>query len=231
MTQINAIVEVLSVEPDREAPLTALTETGDQSRGLANISSRIRLVSDDVDHPISTYVAGTVGSLMFDVTKNATIVSIKITNRVYGMTTRIIESLEWSVQNITSTTGRAGCSVIKMSLGSPVVATASNHAVDATIALGVVLVVSSGDDEKDAWRNRLQVSLVPSLSASFPSKAQGQLADIKYASFNNDGAILSSGTSMSTPHVADLALYLKALEGSALNSTTSIADWIKALAG
>lgn len=158
--------KVISIEPDYEASLTALTEVGDQPWGLASISSRTKLSSTDLDHQTyvydssagtgtfayvldsgirvshpdfqgraikghnvwpeiafdddfghGTHVAGTIGSLRFGVAKNATIVDVKTTRSVYTTTAKIIEALEWSVQNITNTPGRAGKSVISMSLG------------------------------------------------------------------------------------------------------------------
>lgn len=54
--------------------------------------------------------------------------------------------------------------------------------------------------------------------------------EVRSTSIYQDGTELLSGTSMSTPHVAGLALYLKALEGAALDSPAAVGDRIKELA-
>ena len=54
--------------------------------------------------------------------------------------------------------------------------------------------------------------------------------DVRSTSLYQDGTELLSGTSMSTPHVAGLALYLIGLEGSALNSPAAVKARIKELA-
>ncbi|GJD04563.1 alkaline proteinase [Colletotrichum higginsianum] len=292
VAEIEAKDEVVSVEPDREASLTALVETGNQPWGLASISSRTRLASNDVDtqtyvydagagtgtfayvldsgirisHPDfegrairghnvwpelafdddfghGTHVAGTIASRRFGVAKNATIVDVKTTRVVYTTTTKIIEALEWSVQNITNTPGRAGRSVVSMSLATGV-STALNNAVDAATGLGVFVVVGAGNDGRDASTRSpasaptaFTVGAIainntrPTWSNFGPSVdvfAAG--LDVRSTSLYQDGTELLSGTSMSTPHVAGLALYLKALEGTALNAPAAIAARIKALA-
>ena len=54
--------------------------------------------------------------------------------------------------------------------------------------------------------------------------------DVRSTSLYQDGTELLSGTSMATPHVAGLALYLKALEGEALDSPAATKARIKELA-
>lgn len=48
------VFQVASVEPDREATLTALIEKTDQPWGLASISSKTELENTDIDH--QTYI-------------------------------------------------------------------------------------------------------------------------------------------------------------------------------
>ncbi|TQN65232.1 Alkaline protease 1 [Colletotrichum shisoi] len=292
VAEIEAKDEVVSVEPDREASLTALVETGNQPWGLASISSRTRLASNDVDaqtyvydagagtgtfayvldsgirisypdfegrairgHNVwpevafdddfghGTHVAGTIASRRSGVAKNATILDVKTTRVVYTTTAKIIEALDWSVQNITDTPGRAERSVVSMSLATGV-STALNTAVDATTGLGVFVVVGAGNDGQDAsTRSPASAPTAFTVGAiainnTRPTWSNFGLSvdvfaaglDVRSTSLYQDGTELLSGTSMSTPHVAGLALYLKALEGAALDAPAAIAARIRALA-
>ncbi|KAF6811375.1 alkaline proteinase [Colletotrichum musicola] len=199
---------------------------------------------DDFGH--GTHVAGTVASSRFGVAKNATIVDVKTTRGAYGTAAKIIEALEWSVLNITGTPGRAGKSVVSMSLGyiATATSTAINRAVDAATELGIFFVVGAGNDGFDASAKSpasaptaFTVGAIginntrPSWSNFGPSVdvfAAG--VDVRSTSLYQDGTELLSGTSMATPYVAGLALYLRALEGARLDSPAAIAGRIRELA-
>ncbi|KAF6786792.1 alkaline proteinase [Colletotrichum sojae] len=196
---------------------------------------------DDFGH--GTHVAGTVGSARFGVAKNTTIVDVKTTRGAYGTAAKIIEALEWSVLNITGTPGRAGKSVVSMSLATAT-STAINRAVDAATELGVFVVVGAGNDGFDASAKSpasaptaFTVGAIgidntrPSWSNFGPSVdvfAAG--VDVRSTSLYQDGTELLSGTSMATPHISGLALYLKALEGARVDSPAVIAERIRELA-
>lgn len=124
------------------------------------------------------------------------------------------------------------------------VSTALNNAVDAATALGVFVVVGAGNDGADASSKSpasaptaFTVGAV-AIDNSKPTWSNfGPLVDIfaagvdvRSTSLYQDGTELLSGTSMSTPHISGLALYLKALEGSALDSPAAIGARLKALA-
>ncbi|KXH62466.1 alkaline proteinase [Colletotrichum nymphaeae SA-01] len=292
LAEIEAKDEVIAIEPDHEASLTALTEVGDQPWGLASLSSRAKLASADVDHQTyiydtsagtgtfayvldsgirishpdfqgraikgtnvfpevahdddfghGTHVAGTIGSLRFGVAKNATLVDVKTTRVAYSTTAKIIEALEWSVQNITNTPGRAGKSVISMSLATAT-SKALNDAVDAATALGVFVVVGAGNDGKDASTRSpasaptaftvgaIDINSTRATWSNFGPSVDIFAAgvDVRSTSLYQDGTELLSGTSMSTPHISGLALYLKGLEGSALDAPAAIGARIKEIA-
>ncbi|KAF6835319.1 alkaline proteinase [Colletotrichum plurivorum] len=196
---------------------------------------------DDFGH--GTHVAGTVASSRFGVAKNATIVDVKTTRGAYGTAAKIIEALEWSVLNITGTPGRVGKSVVSMSLATATY-TAINRAVDAATELGIFVVVGAGNDGFDASAKSpasaptaFTVGAIginnirPSWSNFGPSVdvfAPG--LNVRSSSLYQDGTELLSGTSMATPHVSGLALYLKALEGARLDSPAAIAGRMRELA-
>ncbi|KXH55440.1 alkaline proteinase [Colletotrichum salicis] len=292
LAEIEAKDEVNSLEPDREASLTALTEVGDQPWGLASLSSRTKLASVDVDHQTyvydtsagtgtfayvldsgirishpdfqgraikgtnvwpevafdddfghGTHVAGTIASLRFGVAKNTTIVDVKTTRVASSTVAKVIEALEWSVQNITNTPGRVGKSVINMSLATAT-STALNDAVDAATSLGVFVVVGAGNDGKDASTKSpasaptaftvgaIDINATKATWSNFGPSVDVFAAgvDVRSTSLYQDGTELLSGTSVSTPHISGLALYLKGLEGSALDTPAAIGSRIKELA-
>ena len=70
---------------------------------------------DDIGH--GTHVAGTIGSSVYGVAKNCTLVDVKTSKVAYGTAAVIIQALDWVAANITNTPGRAGRSVISISLG------------------------------------------------------------------------------------------------------------------
>ncbi|KAK1472408.1 alkaline proteinase [Colletotrichum cuscutae] len=200
-------------------------------------------VAHDDDFGHGTHVAGTIGSVQFGVAKNATLVDVKTTRVAYGTTAKIIEALEWSVQNITNTPGRAGRSVISMSLATAT-STALNDAVDAATALGVFVVVGAGNDGKDASTRSpasapaaftvgaIDINSTRATWSNFGPSVDVFAAgvDVRLTSLYQDGTELLSGTSMSTPHISGLALYLKGLEGSVVDAPAAIGARIKELA-
>ncbi|KAK1488046.1 alkaline proteinase [Colletotrichum tamarilloi] len=156
LAEIQAKDEVIAIEPDHKASLTALTEVSDQPWGLASLSSRAKLASADVDHQTYKYdsSAGT-GTFAYVLDSGIRIShpdfqgrAIKGTNVFpevahdddFGHGTHVAGTIG---SNITNTPARAGKSVVSMSL-------ALNDAVDAATALGVFVVVGAGNDGKDA---------------------------------------------------------------------------------
>ncbi|OTA56515.1 subtilisin-like serine protease pepD [Hypoxylon sp. EC38] len=190
-----------------------------------------------------THVAGTIASNTYGVAKKATIIDVKVVRGLgYSTVAHVIDGINWVVNNATGTPGRAAKSVINMSLAfSP--STALNNAVDAASAMGILSVVGAGNDNALA-STRSPASASTSLTvgavhwnrtrASFSN--YGSCVDIfapgvDVASLWNVEGVesVNSGTSMSSPHVAGLALYLKGLEDG-LDSPADTVARIKELA-
>ncbi|KAF2492966.1 cuticle-degrading protease [Lophium mytilinum] len=175
---------------------------------------------DDNGH--GTHVAGTIGGGTYGVSKNVTLVAVKVLDSYgSGNWEYIISGIEWVVTNSMSL-GITNSSVINMSLGgyrSEVV----NQAVRVATSAGIAVAVAAGnaDDDSIYWS--------PASEPSAVTVAAIDCTDTR-ADFSNYGPIVDlfapgvnvtsswtgcpschetiSGTSMSTPHVAGLIAYL-----------------------
>ncbi|KAI1487265.1 peptidase S8/S53 domain-containing protein [Biscogniauxia mediterranea] len=283
---------VLSVEPDRVAHITALTTQNNAPWGLASLSSRDPLANGSIRGHAYTYddsagegtfayvldtgvmienselqgrairgynawpnepfedsfghgshVAGIIASASYGVAKKATIVDVKVARSVgYATLATILDGYNYAVNNMTNIPGRAAKSVINMSLAIPV-AESLNSAIDAAFELGVLTVVGAGNDGADAsTRSPASAASAVTVGAVDWTRARPQWSNygpgvdvfapgVDVASlWNEEGAeSVNSGTSMSTPHVAGLALYLKAL-GSDADAPADAVARIKDLA-
>ncbi|SPO01646.1 related to Alkaline proteinase [Cephalotrichum gorgonifer] len=174
-----------------------------------------------------THCAGTIASKDYGVSKKANLVAVKVLDSSgSGTTDNVIDGYEWAVNDIIAK-GRQSKSVISMSLGGGYSA-AFNAAVEAAYKSNVLTVVAAGNDNRNA------ANYSP---ASAPNAITVGAIDVnnKRASFSNYGSVVDifapgvsilstwiggttatnniSGTSMATPHIAGLVLYLKAFEG------------------
>ncbi|KAI8308339.1 Alkaline proteinase [Colletotrichum sp. SAR11_240] len=195
--------------------------------------------TDTLGH--GTHVAGTIGSTTYGVAKLTTLVSVKVFVGNSASTSVILAGYNWAVNDITSN-GRAGKSVINMSLGGPS-STAWTTAINSAYNAGVTTVVAAGNDAQNAANvspanaaNAITVGAITSTWAIASYSNYGTALDV----FAPGSSILStwigsttatntiSGTSMASPHVAGLVNYLQSVEG--LSTPASIAARIKALA-
>lgn len=194
--------------------------------------------TDSVGH--GTHVAGTIGSKTYGVAKKASLIAVKVFAGEQGSTSTILDGYQWAVNDIRAK-GRTNKAAINLSLGGSF-SSAFNRAVTAAFNNGVVTVVAAGNENTDA-------------SGSSPASAPEAITvgaierGNARAEYSNFGSILDvfapgtnilstwigsttatntiSGTSMATPHVVGLVLYLQALEG--LTSPKAVADRIVAL--
>ncbi|KAL3443256.1 peptidase S8/S53 domain-containing protein [Aspergillus insuetus] len=188
-----------------------------------------------------THVAGTIGSRAYGVAKKTQLISVKVFLGESSSTSIILLGYAWAINDIV-TKKRQAISAINMSIGGSFSET-FNAVVEAAAALGVTTVVAAGNEGAPA--------ITTSPASSPHAITVGAIApgNVK-ASFSNWGAALDvfapgvdilstyigspvavttmSGTSMASPHVCGLAVYLKSLEF--LPDQKSVAARIDALA-
>ncbi|XXH02904.1 hypothetical protein Hte_009293 [Hypoxylon texense] len=194
--------------------------------------------ADAVGH--GTHVAGTIGGSTYGVAKQANIIAVKVFQGTSSSTSIILDGYAWAVNDIT-TKGRAGVSAISLSLGGGF-STAFNNAVNSAYTAGVLSVVAAGNDASDAANyspasaaNALTVGAIDQTWRIATYSNYGAVVDLFAPGTNvlstwigsNSATNTISGTSMATPHVTGLSLYLKALEG--LTTPASTIARIKAL--
>ncbi|KAI3340066.1 peptidase S8/S53 domain-containing protein [Ustulina deusta] len=187
-----------------------------------------------------THVAGTLAGATYGVAKAATIISVKVFSGSSSSTSIILDGYNWAVNDILSK-GRKSKSVLSLSLGGGYSA-AFNNAVNSAYSSGVLSVIAAGNDGVNAANtspasaaNAITVAAIDSNWAFAYFSNYGAVVDIAAPGVSvlsswigsNSATNTISGTSMSTPHVAGLALYLIALEG--LSTPAAVTARIKAL--
>ncbi|KAI0436826.1 subtilase [Xylaria telfairii] len=187
-----------------------------------------------------THTAGTLGGATYGVAKAATIISVKVFSGSSSSTSIILDGYNWGVNDIISK-GRQSKAVLSLSLGGGF-SSAFNSAVNNAYSSGVLSVIAAGNDGADAANtspasaaNALTIAAIDINWAFASFSNYGSVVDIAAPGVNvlsswigsNTATNTISGTSMSTPHVAGLALYLIALEG--LSTPAAVTSRIKAL--
>jgi len=229
----------LKLPADESPRLTRPQQFGGRAIWGANFVSG-SANTDENGH--GTHCAGTVGGSTYGVSKQATLVAVKVLNAAgSGSNSGVISGIQWVATNAQSL-GLTSRSILSMSLGGSYSA-ALNSAVASTVSAGVTVVVAAGNNNKNAADyspasapNAITVGATSSTDARASFSNYGSLLDV----FAPGVSVLSSwigstsatatisGTSMACPHVAGLAAYLIALEG--LSTPASVVARIKALA-
>lgn len=188
-----------------------------------------------------THVAGTIGTKTYGVAKRANLIAVKVFQGESSTTSAILDGYQWAVNDIRAK-GRQAKAAINLSLGGGY-SSAFNRAVAAAYNGGVVTVVAAGNDNVDA-QNTSPASAPEAITVGSIDNSN------RRSYFSNFGSILDifapgsdilstwigsttatntiSGTSMATPHVVGLVLYLQALEG--LSSPAAVTSRLTQLA-
>lgn len=180
---------------------------------------------DSVGH--GTHVAGTIGAKTYGVAKKSNLVAVKVFAGSSTSTSIVLDGYQWAVNDIQAR-GRHNKAAINLSLGGGYSA-AFNAAVKSAFNAGVITVVAAGNSNINANSQS---------PASAPEAITVGAVDSSWqrAYYSNYGTVLDffapgsdvlstwigsntataslSGTSMATPHVVGLVLYLQALENT-----------------
>ncbi|KAH8906668.1 subtilisin-like proteinase Mp1 [Coniochaeta sp. PMI_546] len=183
-----------------------------------------------------THTAGTIGSRAYGVAKKANLISVKVFDWSGSTTEIVMDGFAWAVNNITAS-NRSAVSVVSMSLGGDK-SEAFNAAIKAAADVNVVTVVAAGNSYDDASNyspasapEAVTVGAVDVSNVKADFSNYGPVLDIFapgvnvlscWIGENNDEYEWLDGTSMSTPHVAGLVLYLKSVDGEKVASAADV---------
>ncbi|KAL7624695.1 hypothetical protein AAE478_006265 [Parahypoxylon ruwenzoriense] len=158
------------------------------------------------------------------VAKKTNLISVKIFGQEDGRVSDFLEGFNWAVNNITEEK-RQEMSVISVSATAQT-RESINRAVEEAYRQGVLTVAAAGNFNRDAkyWSpgsapNAVTVGSIGRSHSRSAFSNWGELVDIfapgedvKSAWIgNNQDAGIHSGTSMATPHISGLILYLKSI--------------------
>lgn len=162
-------------------------------------------------HGHGSHVAGTVGGTKYGIAKGAKLVGVKVMDcEGKGSLSGVIRGIEWAASQ------KNGPAVANMSLGGPASQT-TDDAVRAAVRKGLVMVVASGNDNKDAC-NSSPARTPEAITVNATNKSDrrsrfsnyGRCTDIFAPGTDITSVWMGrrnatktiSGTSMAAPHVA-----------------------------
>jgi subtilisin family serine protease len=187
-----------------------------------------------------THVAGTIGSTTYGVAKKTKLYAVKVLGSDgSGSTSGVVAGINFVATDAPKRSCPKGV-VANMSLGGGYSASI-NQAAAALVNAGIFLAVAAGNDNANAG------NYSPASESSVCTVGATDSSDRK-ASYSNYGSVVDiqapgsnilstwiggrtntiSGTSMASPHVAGLAAYLLALQGS--KTPAELCNYIKSSA-
>ncbi|KXJ97256.1 peptidase S8/S53 domain-containing protein [Microdochium bolleyi] len=199
-----------------------LTHNEFQGRAVAGFT-----VGGTTNQRHGTLVAAIVGGATYGVAKKTTVVDVQVMKSDEGTTSDIIRGLAWIVNDVRAN-GRSGKSVANLSLGGGP-SQALNDACQAIIDAGATVIVSAGNSFADASNsspaNQPNVITVAACDRNYKSAYFTNFGSVVHifapgvgitsAVPDSDTATATfDGTSEAAPHVAGVAAYLLAKEGS-----------------
>lgn len=197
--------------------------------GRANWGVSIAFPPIDVDlHGHGTHVAGTIGSKTYGIAKNVDLSAIRVMNPLgSGTISDIIKGVEFAVKDhqekVKSKKKGFKGSTVNMSIGGGL-SEALDQVANAAVNAGLHLAIAAGNDNEDACgysparaTGPITVGSTDKEDAKSDFSNHGKCVDINApgSEIESLGILLDtmvmSGTSMATPHVTGLLLYLLSL--------------------
>lgn len=195
---------------------------------------------DDQGH--GTHCSGTAAGTKFGVAKKANLIGVKVLGADgSGTNSGVLRGIEWAVNDAIEK-GHINRTVLSMSLGGPFSQT-TNDVIQSAVEAGAFVAVAAGNEAQDASNSSpasapqaCTVGAVNNRDAMASFSNFGELVDIFAPGQDITSAWIGSstatntisGTSMACPHIAGLAAYLIALEGS--RSPAALCERIQELA-
>ncbi|KAK1760394.1 peptidase S8/S53 domain-containing protein [Echria macrotheca] len=190
-----------------------------------------------------THTAGTVAGRSVGIARNATVVAVKVLDRLgSGSLSGVISGINWAVSDA-SARGILGRAVINMSLGGSASPTL-NATVEAAYTKGMSVVVAAGNSGADvagfspaSAPDAITVAATDRTDAKPGWSNFGKGVDLfapgvdivsAWIGAGDNLYATASGTSMASPHVAGLAAYFIDKEG--LASPAAVANRIRGAA-
>lgn len=227
---------------------TGILAEHEDFEGRATFGYNAAAGSTDTDkNGHGTHVAGTIGGKTYGVAKKTTLIGVKVLgDDGTGSNSSVLAGLQWAVEDAEAA-GAINKSAANMSLGGGY-SKAVNNGVAAAVRAGLTVCVAAGNESRDASTSSpaseptaITVGSITINDTVSPFSNYGKLVDVFAPGSNITSAWIDetgggststtntiSGTSMATPHVTGLSVYLIALEG--LSGSKAVSQRLKELA-